>query len=205
MGLAGPALLWHLAKGGSHSPREAPRLLLTCVWMFPHPSPSTVRGPAPRDEVGQGAGTGWHWGGDTRASGCQPCKKGHPYSNPRKRSWRPAQSAPAARAQPGWDWRWARTAGSVWAVTCYYSCLLRMAFTFFISESLQIIFLNCLGGFWRRSDSVLPALPCCPTVADPSPKRAEEILGRMTGLVLLIQVPEEIPHHSLTPGLFPAA
>lgn len=200
MGLAGPALLWHLAKGGSHSPREAPRLLLTCVWMFLHPSPSTVRGPAPRDEVGQGAGTGWQWGALVKGA--------TPTATPGKGAGaqhRALPRAPAARAQPGWDWRWARTAGSVWAVTCYYSCLLRMAFTFFISESLQIIFLNCLGGFWRRSDSVLPALPCCPTVADPSPKRAEEILGRMPGLVLLIQVPEEIPHHSLTRGLFPAA
>lgn len=51
---------------------------------------------------------------------------------------------------------------------------------------------------------MLPALPCRPTVADSSPKQAE-ILGRMPGLVLLIQVPEEIPHHSLTRGLFPAA
>lgn len=69
---------------GFHSPKEAPRLLLTCVWMFLHPSPSTARGPAPRDEVGQGAGTGWHWGGTREQVAASLVKGATPTATPGK-------------------------------------------------------------------------------------------------------------------------
>lgn len=151
-GFSRPSPAVAFGQRGSCSPREAPRPFLTCAWMFLHLSPSTAMGPAPRDKVGQGTGTGWQWWGTREQVAASLVKGATPTASPGKGAGaqhRALPRAPAARAQPGWDWRCARAAGSVSAVTCYYSCLLRMAFTFFIFESLQIIFLDCLGGFWR--------------------------------------------------------